>query len=220
MPRQHRSFHTGLATLAMGAALAGLLAIGSGVADSPATDAPGGGPLKPVADFAAIADTGARSKALFTEAAKVITNPRCMNCHPATRRPTQGDDLHPHMPPMQAGESGFGVAGINCASCHRSTNTTIPGSRIGSIPGAEPWLLAPASMAWQGLTLGEICQQLKDPARNGQRSLADLIGHMATDHLVGWAWHPGEGRRPAPGTQEEFGALIKAWIDTGAECPS
>src|SRR5262249_20830611 len=31
--------------------------------------------------FAAIADTAARSAALFTEAGKVLTHPRCMNCH-------------------------------------------------------------------------------------------------------------------------------------------
>jgi len=28
--------------------------------------------------------------AIFVEAAKVITSPRCMNCHPATRQATQG----------------------------------------------------------------------------------------------------------------------------------
>ncbi|HEX9869520.1 MAG TPA: Isoquinoline 1-oxidoreductase subunit, partial [Candidatus Tectomicrobia bacterium] len=26
-------------------------------------------------------------------------------------------------------------------------------------------------------------------------------------------------REPAPGTQEAFGALIKAWDETGAVCP-
>lgn len=210
----------GLAAMAAGAALTTLPAIGSGAADGPSGKALDGGTLKSVAEFQSITDTAARSRALFTEAAKVITNPRCMNCHPATRSPTQGDNLHPHMPPMQASESGFGVAGLNCSSCHRPHNTTLAGSRIGSVPGAEPWLLAPASMTWQGLTLGEICRQVQDPARNGGRSHADLIRHMGTDHLVGWAWHPGAGRRPAPGTQEEFGALIEAWIATGAQCPS
>ncbi|WP_368911016.1 Isoquinoline 1-oxidoreductase subunit [Taklimakanibacter deserti] len=193
------------------------LAIRNVVADSPTSTADA---LKSPADFDAIADTAARSSALFTEAAKVITDPRCMNCHPATRSPTQGDDMHAHMPPMMAGESGKGGAGLNCHACHRFGNTALAGSRVGSVPGAEHWLLAPASMAWQGLTLGEICRQLKDPTRNGGRSLADIHKHVSTDHLVGWAWHPGEGRRPAPGTQDIFGALIKAWITTGAECPA
>ena len=43
--------------------------------------------------------------------------------------------------------------------------------------------------------------------------------HMASDTLVGWAWTPGFGREPAPGSQKELGALIEAWINTGAECP-
>ncbi len=37
--------------------------------------------------FAAINDTAARSAALFTEAGKVLTHPRCVNCHPAGDRP-------------------------------------------------------------------------------------------------------------------------------------
>ncbi|MBS7543804.1 Isoquinoline 1-oxidoreductase subunit [Ancylobacter oerskovii] len=207
------------AACAAEALLAVTLAVGSGLADDK-IQPPADGTLKGVADFQSIGEPSARSRALFTEAAKVITGPRCINCHPATRSPTQGDDRHPHRPPIQAGESGMGVAGLNCHSCHRFKNTSLPGSRVGSIPGAEHWLLAPASMAWQGLTLGEICRQLKDPARNGGRSLADIHKHMSTDHLVAWAWQPGAGRRPAPGTQEVFGALIEAWIATGAECPS
>jgi hypothetical protein len=195
------------------------LACDIGLAQSQTKQTPEGGALKPVSEFDAITDSGARSRALFTEAAKVITHPRCLNCHPPTRSPTQGDTLHPHMPPIRAGEAGTGVAGLNCTTCHRSGNTTIVGSRVGSVPGAEHWLLAPASMAWQGRTLGEICVQLKDPARNGKRSLVDIQKHLSTDHLVGWAWHPGDGRQPAPGTQELFGALINAWIASGAECP-
>ncbi|HYF88050.1 hypothetical protein [Azospirillum sp.] len=176
-------------------------------------------PLKSVTAFQSIEDTRARSRALFHEAAKVITDPRCMNCHPASRQPTQGDDMHPHVPFMQAGLTGFGVNGLTCNTCHRTDNNTLLGSRVGSIPGSAHWLLAPESMSWQGLTLGAICRQIKDPTRNGGRSLAQIRQHMAEDHLVGWAWHPGEGRRPAPGSQAEFGALISAWIETGAECP-
>ena len=46
-----------------------------------------------------------------------------------------------------------------------------------------------------------------------------LVEHMAHDSLVGWGWAPGAGREPAPGTQAQFGELIKAWADTGAHCP-
>ena len=74
-------------------------------------------------------------------------------------------------------------------------------------------------MGWEGKTIREICMQIKDPARNGGRSLEDLIHHIGTDNLVGWAWAPGSGRQPAPGTQKEAGALAEAWVNTGAVCP-
>jgi hypothetical protein len=75
-------------------------------------------------------------------------------------------------------------------------------------------------MPWLGRSLGQICTQIKDRERNGGRSLDELAEHMSEDSLVGWAWAPGAGREPAPGTQRQFGALIKAWIDAGAECPT
>jgi hypothetical protein len=74
-------------------------------------------------------------------------------------------------------------------------------------------------MAWMGKSLGEICEQIKDPKRNGGKSMDEIVLHMAEDTLVGWGWSPGAGREPAPGTQKEFGELIKAWADAGATCP-
>jgi hypothetical protein len=176
-------------------------------------------PLKSPSAFGSIADPAARSAAIFTEAARVIQSPRCLNCHPSVRNPTQGDDLHAHVPFMQAGVQGHGLKAMRCTSCHQAANVSTQGAAIASIPGHPHWGLAPASMAWQGKTMGEICQQLKDPSRNGGRSLAQIHEHMATDSLVGWAWHPGEKRTPAPGTQEELGRLVQAWIATGAACP-
>jgi hypothetical protein len=79
--------------------------------------------------------------------------------------------------------------------------------------------MAPIEMAWQGKSAGEICRQLKDPNRNGGRSLALLQEHLAGDDLIAWGWQPGEGRDPAPGTQRLLGALVQAWVDSGAECP-
>lgn len=169
--------------------------------------------LRPAAEFAAIADRRARSRALFAEAGKVLQSPRCLNCHPVSRSPTQGDDLHAHTPPIS--ES----AAIPCNSCHGAGNVATQGDPIRSVPGSEHWALAPASMGWQQKSLADICAQLKDRDRNGGRSLAKVRRHMAEDHLVGWAWHPGEGRTPAPGTQEAFGELITAWIESGAHCP-
>lgn len=78
----------------------------------------------------------------------------------------------------------------------------------------------PTSMTWEGRSLGQICEQLKDPARNGNRDLAAIAKHVVTDTLVKWAWSPGGRRTPAPGTNAEFGELFGAWVETGAYCPS
>jgi hypothetical protein len=170
--------------------------------------------LKPVSAFAGIANERTRSLALFREASKVVTSPRCMNCHSAGDRPTQGDAMQPHQPLVVRGPAGFGVPVMRCSTCHQTAN-----SDAGQVPGNPAWHLAPASMAWQGKSLGEICRLLKDPARNGSRDMPALVKHMAEDSLVGWGWHPDEGRRPAPGTQKEFGAIVQAWITSGAACP-
>lgn len=176
--------------------------------------------LKPASAFQGIADRTERSAALFKEAARVIEHPRCMNCHPADRTPTQGEDLRVHSPPIRADKEGHGPPGLPCSTCHLVQNTPTHTTPIESIPGHAHWMLAPASMSWQGLTTSEICEQIKDPARNGNRTLAKIHDHMAVDTLVGWAWAPGSGRETAPGTQKVFGELIAAWIDTGAACPA
>jgi hypothetical protein len=175
--------------------------------------------LRPPSAFSTIADDRARSEAIFIETAKVIQSPRCLNCHPVTRQPTQGDDLHAHVPPMHAGTNDHGVAGLPCTTCHGKSNVATLLKGIASVPGNERWRLAPASMAWQGKSIAEICEQIKDPKRNGGRSLERIHEHVASDELVGWAWHPGEGRVPAPGSQRQFGDLVAAWIATGARCP-
>ncbi len=175
--------------------------------------------LRAPGDFNSIADENARSQALFEEMAKVITHPRCMNCHPVGNLPFQGDEMRPHNPPVvRWGAGGFGPPGLHCTSCHGAENAEFVGAE-GSIPGHQPWHLPPVSMGWVGLSVSEICAQLKDPDRNGDRTLAEIEEHNASDGLVGWAWNPGKGRTPAPGTQEEFGALTRAWIETGAACP-
>jgi hypothetical protein len=178
--------------------------------------------LRPPSAFATTTDAAARSRALFTEAAKVITHPRCMNCHPAGDRPLQGNDQHLHQPLAVRGEGGHGVAGNQCSACHTEKNfehRAGPGISFQSIPGHPRWELAPIEMAWEGKSIADICRQLIDRDRNGGRDLALLHEHMAKDDLVAWGWNPGAGRDPAPGTQERLGELIKAWIDTGAQCP-
>jgi hypothetical protein len=186
------------------------------VAPSPAQDAPKQTTtLQGPEVFRTVTDPQERSRALFVEAGKVILHPRCVNCHPQDDRPRQGMDSHLHEPPIVRGAGDHGVPAMWCNTCHQATN--IDHARL---PGHPSWHLAPRSMAWHGLSLGAICEQLKDPGRNGGKTLAQIHEHMAHDSLVGWGWSPGAGREPAPGTQQMFGALIAEWVDTGAECPA
>jgi hypothetical protein len=104
---------------------------------------------------------------------------------------------------------------MRCQICHQTANFEPAG-----VPGNPAWHLAPHEMAWEGKTLAQICEQIKDPARNGGRSLEDIVHHVGEDPLVGWAWASGGDRTPAPGTQAQAGALLDAWVKTGAVCPN
>ncbi|MDY7228583.1 Isoquinoline 1-oxidoreductase subunit [Hyalangium rubrum] len=165
--------------------------------------------------FAVIGDKSERSKALFLEASRVLLHPRCANCHPDGDSPYQGTEWKPHDPPVVRGPEDKGVVGMECTSCHQDKNL-----ELARVPGAPNWHVAPRSMAWVGRTPRAICEQLKDPARNGGKTLAQLVEHNGHDELVAWGWQPGAGREPAPGSQERFGAITAAWVETGAECPS
>src|SRR5258708_17305729 len=118
--------------------------------------------LRAPSEFSNIGDDRLRSQALFTEAGKVLLDPRCLNCHPKDRQPTQGNDLHPHMPPMHAATSGRGERGLACESCHQKTNTTTSAKAVASVPGGgnPHWALPPASMSCQATTPSQIYEQL------------------------------------------------------------
>jgi hypothetical protein len=175
---------------------------------------PSAEPLRAAGSFTTITDRRERSLALFAEASKVLLHPRCLNCHPPDDRPRMGDRHLVHDPAAVRGPFDHGVPGMNCSSCHQDRNL-----EHARVPGAPNWHLAPLPMAWLGRTPGQICAQIKDPARNGGKTLEQIWEHSAHDALVAWGWKPGHGRTPAPGTQKEFADLIRAWIDTGAACP-
>ena len=167
-------------------------------------------------DFSGIQDAPTRSRALFVEASKVLTHARCLNCHPDSDTPSQGHPQKLHSPPVTRGDDGHGTFTLACSACHTDHNL----DDQARVPGAPDWHLAPRSMAWQGLSLAALCAQLKDPSRNGRRNLSQIVSHVSADALVGWGWAPGADRAPAPGTQARFGALMAAWVSSGAECPT
>ena len=173
--------------------------------------------LAPPESFASIADAEARSAAIFTELGKVLTHPRCLNCHPAGDRPRQGDEGRPHQPPVRARRRrAWAVDAMRCTICHQKANF-----EPGRMPGHSG--VAPRA-ARDGLAGQDARRDLRaDQGPRAQRrpkSFADLIHHIGDDTLVGWAWEPGFGRTPAPGTQAEAGALVEAWVKTGAACPA
>src|SRR4029077_100166 len=165
--------------------------------------------------FASITNQSERSRALFVEARPVLQHPRSLKCHPVGERPTQGNDGHPHSPLVVRGPDDKGAIAMRCTTCHQNANYAPSG-----VPGHPMWHVAPTSMAWQTKSLGQICEQIKDPRRNGGKTLAAIQEHVAHDSLVGWGWNPGGNREPAPGTQAQLGALIAAWIESGAACPA
>ena len=152
----------------------------------------------------------------FAAVASVLTSPRCINCHVPGDGPLQGDDSHPHPMNVRRGVDGKGSPALHCFACHQTENTTI----LHGPPGAADWQLPSSKtpMAWRGLSTAELCRTLKDPAKNGNRTLQDLIPHMETS-LVRWAWNPGPGRTLPPLSHEDFVSRLKDWIDTGAACP-
>jgi hypothetical protein len=170
--------------------------------------------LRSPEDFSSIQNPTERSRALFMEASRVITSPRCVNCHPSDDSPRQREAHEMHDPPVTRGPNDEGVPGAQCTTCHQDENV-----ELARVPGAPKWHLAPKEMAWLGKSVPDICEQIKDPNRNGHRSLAQLVDHAKNDKLVAWGWSPGADRIPAPGDQKIFGALVEAWVQTGAACP-
>jgi mono/diheme cytochrome c family protein len=160
----------------------------------------------------------ARSAALFARIATVLEHPRCLNCHTSTDFPRQGDDRHPHIMQVKRGADGGGHPALRCTTCHGKGNSP------SGVPGNDPWRLAPLTMKWEGLSVGEICRSLTDPKR-GNMTLPQLVHHLGEDRLVGWAWNPGvdldgKPRQQPPLTRPQLMAVVTEWIATGAACPA
>lgn len=150
----------------------------------------------------------------------VFGHPRCVNCHTADEHPRwsgphYGESARLHAMNVKRGEDGFGNPGLRCTTCHGENNS----AKLHGPPGAETWHLAPTEMVWWERSSAQVCAQIKDPQRNGDRTLEEIAVHVRDDPLVGWGWAPGPGREPAPGSAEEtYQALIK-WTREGAPCP-
>lgn len=151
--------------------------------------------------------------AAFAQVAEVFRHPRCSSCHVAGDRPWWTD--RPHGMNVQRGLGNFGRAGMRCTVCHSDVNSP---EKHGA-PGAPFWHLPPAEMVWLDQTDAHICEQIKDPERNGDKTLEEVVEHVREDALVAWGWDPGPGREPAPLSASETADLLQVWITAGAPCP-
>ena len=113
--------------------------------------------------------------AAFETVRAVLQSPRCVNCHPAGDVPLQGEDSHPHQPPILRGKEGRGVAGLSCAACHGKQN--LPASYGAHTPPgvSTGWRLPPADhkLVFWRLDLRNL------PCRRGQF----VVLHHASDGL-------------------------------------
>jgi hypothetical protein len=153
----------------------------------------------------------------FVQVARVLMSPRCRNCHPRGDAPLQTDAGVPHRMNITRASA---ESGLPCRACHQEKNSEALGI-AGGPPGAPHWQLPPAEtpMVFEGMSVSALCQQLRDPARNGKRSLDQLLEHVSSDPLVRWGWSPGGTRTRPPLAHATFVAAFRTWVASNGACP-
>ena len=157
---------------------------------------------------------------------EVASHPRCSNCHvgednvPMWSGPAYGK-ARPHGMNINGGESRIGVEYVLCSTCH--TTKQEDWDNANQVPHAAPrvamdWQLAPVEAEWFGKSSVEICNQLRDPERNGDRTYLELAEHLDHDLILHWAWNPGGGREPAPYNLQDHVNDVLAWGVAGYPC--
>ncbi len=158
----------------------------------------------------------------FSRIYEVASHPRCSNCHvgadnrPMWSGPSYGR-TRAHGMNINAGDSRIGAETIQCSTCHAYREG------LNDTPHAAPqvamnWQLAPVEAEWFGKSSDEICNQLRDPDRNGGRTMLELAEHLNHDLILHWAWNPGGGREPAPYSLQEHIDDLLIWGVAGFPC--
>ena len=167
--------------------------------------------------------TLAEGLAAWERVFEVTSHPRCSNCHvgpsnvPMWSGPSYGK-TRVHGMAVNAGESRIGAETILCTTCHA------PREGLNDMPHAAPqvaadWQLPPVEAEWFGKSSPEVCNQLRDPQRNGDRSFLELAEHLDHDVILHWAWNPGGGREPAPYDLQTHVNDLLIWGVAGQPCP-
>ena len=154
---------------------------------------------------------------------EVASHPRCSNCHvgdsnrPMWSGPSYGK-ARAHGMNINAGESRIGAEFIPCATCHVSNSV---GGNAGAHMApqvAADWQLPPVEFEWFGKSSDEVCAQLRDPDRNGDRGFMEIANHLDHDVILHWAWTPGGGREAAPYSLQEHVNDVLVWGVAGMPC--
>ncbi len=155
---------------------------------------------------------------------EVTSHPRCSNCHvgpsnvPMWSGPSYGK-ARPHGMNINAGEDRMGAETVVCSTCHAHREIATADRLPHTAPQvAMAWQLAPVEAEWFGKSSVEVCNQLRDPERNGGRDFMDIASHLDHDLILHWAWDPGAGREPAPYSLQEHVNDVLAWGVGGMPC--
>lgn len=161
--------------------------------------------------------------AAFDRIYEVASHPRCSNCHvgPDNRPMWSGpsyDRTRAHGMNVNAGESRIGAEYVTCSTCHALREDGANDAPHMAPQVSMTWQLPPVEAEWFGRSAAEICAQLRDPERNGDRDYIALAGHLEHDLILHWAWSPGGGREPAPYSLQEHVNDVLTWGVAGYPC--
>ena len=123
------------------------------------------------------------------------SRPRCQNCHPAGDRAAAGRQPA-HTRTCSAGPTGTGWRVPTCTTCHGPANppTATARTRRRARQGLAH-AAAGQKLVFVGVAPRALCEQLKDPARNGGKDMAALGTPETTARDLGL----GPGLRPRAG---------------------
>ncbi len=156
----------------------------------------------------------------FEVVRSVLQHARCQNCHPAGDAPLQGDKGVIHTQNVLRGPEGKGMPGQECTTCHGPNN---PPDSYGLQHSARrlhglAHACADNKLVFVGVAPAALCEQVKDPVKNGGKNTEALEKHI-DDPLVVWAWKPGRGRTALPVDQPTFKRAWNEWLHAGSPCP-
>jgi hypothetical protein len=164
---------------------------------APEAATPAPAPLKTAASFTVDQRSGRPLGGAVPGGRQGDPEPALHELPPGPARADPGRHLHPHNPPMGRRERPRRRRPA-VLLVPRPANVPTWGDSIKSIPGDPKWALAPARWPGRASRWARSAPRSRIRPATAASTLAEIHHHMAEDHLVGWAWNPGAGRKPAP----------------------